>query len=57
MYYNIGLDITSSVLYVSGYAAFVCGIWAPVSLVLVSVLLALFKPIYTVSNKPTTKQI
>jgi len=42
-----GNDITSSVLYVSGYAASVCGIWAPVALILVSALLALFRPIYT----------
>jgi len=42
-----GNDITSSVLYVSGYASVVCGVWAPISLVMVSVLLALFRPIYT----------
>eukprot|EP01114_Cavostelium_apophysatum_P015374 TRINITY_DN4166_c0_g1_i2.p1 TRINITY_DN4166_c0_g1~~TRINITY_DN4166_c0_g1_i2.p1 ORF type:complete len:690 (-),score=187.13 TRINITY_DN4166_c0_g1_i2:69-2084(-) len=42
-----GNDITSSVLYVSGYAAFISGIWAPISLLLVAVLLYLFRSIYT----------
>lgn len=31
-----GNDITSSVLYVSGYAAYISGIYAPIALVLVS---------------------
>jgi len=42
-----GNDITSSVLYVSGYAGFVCGVFSPIALTLVALLLALFRPIYT----------
>jgi len=42
-----GNDITSSVLYTSGYAGIVCGVFAPFALALVSILLGLFRPIYT----------
>jgi len=42
-----GNDITSSVLYVSGYAGLVCGVYSPIALILVALLLALYRPIYT----------
>ena len=42
-----GNDITSSVFYVSGICAYYAGFWAPVSLILVSVvILYLFRSIY-----------
>eukprot|EP01027_Heterolobosea_sp_BB2_P001938 GEZU01002898.1.p1 GENE.GEZU01002898.1~~GEZU01002898.1.p1 ORF type:complete len:687 (+),score=186.79 GEZU01002898.1:773-2833(+) len=42
-----GNDITSSCLYVIGLCAYYAGIWAPLSLALVGVLLFLFRSIYT----------